>query len=108
MVDYRKILRLKSLNYSNVTITSCVHSSWKTVSEVLRIAQALQIRWPLADDVTNQMFRSLFYQGSAQKDEDRLIPGFPKIHRKLARKGVMLTLLWTEYCAEAYAAGKKP
>ncbi|BAK48475.1 PAS/PAC domain [Clostridium sp. SY8519] len=25
MVDYREILRLKSLNYSNVNIASCVH-----------------------------------------------------------------------------------
>lgn len=41
MVDYREILRLKSLNYSNVNIASCVHSSRNTVSEVLSISQAL-------------------------------------------------------------------
>ena len=77
MVDYREILRLKSLNYSNVNIASCIHSSRTTVSEVLSIAQALQIRWPLADDVTNQTLCSLFYPGRAQKDEDRLIPDLP-------------------------------
>ena len=55
MVDYREILRLKSLNYSNFNIASCVHSSRNTVREVLSIAQALQVQWPLADDVTNQM-----------------------------------------------------
>lgn len=33
---------------------------------------------------------------------------YPKIHRELAKKGVTLTLLWTEYCLEASAAGKKP
>lgn len=108
MVDYREILRLKSLNYSNVNIASCVHSSRNTVSEVLSIAQALHIRWPLADDVTNQTLQSLFYPGRSQRTEDRLLPDFPKIHRELAKKGVTLTLLWTEYCADAHAAGKKP
>ena len=108
MVDYREILRLKSLNYSNSNIASCVHSSRNTVSEVLNIAQALQIKWPLADDVTNQTLQSLFYPERSQKTEERLIPDFPKIHRELAKKGVTLTLLCTEYCAEAYAAGKKP
>ena len=33
---------------------------------------------------------------------------YPKIHRELAKKGVTLTLLWTEYCLKASAAGKKP
>lgn len=36
------------------------------------------------------------------------MPDYPKIHRELAKKGVTLTLLWTEYCLEASAAGKKP
>lgn len=33
---------------------------------------------------------------------------YPRIHRELAKKGVTLTLLWTEYCLKASAAGKKP
>jgi transposase len=108
MVDYREILRLKSLDYNNTNIASCVHSSRNTIQEVLNIAQAMQIRWPLADDVTNQMLQTLLYPNRAKQDEDRMIPDFPMIHRELAKKGVTLTLLWTEYCSDAYAAGKKP
>lgn len=108
MVDYREILRLKSLNYSNVNIASCVHSSRNTVSEVLSISQALHLQWPLADDVTNKTLQSLFYPERSKRDESRMIPDFPRIHRELAKKGVTLTLLWTEYCSEAYAAGKTP
>ena len=37
-----------------------------------------------------------------------MLPDFPKIHRELAKKGVTLSLLWTEYCMDAQAAGKKP
>lgn len=103
MIDYREILRLKSLNYSNVNIASCVHSSRNTVREVLSIAQTLQIRWPLADDVTNQTLQSLFYTERTRKDEDRLIPEFPKIHRELAGKGVSLTLLCAVLSCSLYA-----
>ena len=83
MVDYREILRLKSLNYSNVNIASCVHSSRNTVSEVLSISQALHLQWPLADDVTNKTLQSLFYPERSKRDESRMIPDFPRIHRCL-------------------------
>lgn len=52
MVNYREILRLKSLRYSNSDIASSVHSSRNTVQEVLNIARAMQISWPLDNDVT--------------------------------------------------------
>ena len=42
MVDYREILRLKSLNYSQTDIAASVHSSRNTIQEVLSIASALQ------------------------------------------------------------------
>ena len=108
MVNYREILRLKSLGYSNTDIAASVHNARNTVSQVLNIADALQIKWPLDDDVTNEDLQTLLYPNRKKQDEDRLIPDYPKIHRELAGKGVTLTLLWTEYCAEAHAAGKKP
>ena len=43
MVDYREILRLKSLNYSNVDIASSVHSSRNTIHEVLKLAELLML-----------------------------------------------------------------
>lgn len=108
MIDYREILRLKCLNYSNTDISASVHSSRNTVQEVLNIARALKIKWPLDDDVTNYTLESLLYPEKHRQDDERLLPDYPKIHRELARKGVTLTLLWTEYCMDAKAAGKKP
>ena len=108
MVDYREILRLNNLGYTKKDIASSVHSSRNTVSEVLTLAGNLHICWPLDDDVTNQSLECLFYPGRNKDNEERLMPDYPKIHRELAKKGVTLTLLWTEYCLEASAAGKKP
>ena len=108
MVDYREILRLKSLRYINSDIASSVHSSRNTIQEVLSIAEALHIHWPLDDDVTNNVLESIMYPERAKKDDERLAPDYPRIHKELAQKGVTLSLLWTEYCVEAQNTGKKP
>ena len=108
MVDYREILRLRSLRYSKTDIAASVHNARNTVLQVLSIADALQIQWPLGDDVTNEDLQTLLYPNRKKYAEDRLMPDFPKMHRELATKGVTLTLLWTEYCSEAHAAGKTP
>ncbi len=61
MVDYREILRLKSLGYTMKDIASSVHSSRNTVSEVLTLAGNLHICWPLDDDVTNASLEAIDY-----------------------------------------------
>ena len=43
MIDYREILRLHSLKYSQRDIASSVHSSRNTVSEVISLANALGV-----------------------------------------------------------------
>lgn len=108
MVNYREILRLHSLNYSQRAIASSVHSSRDKVGEVIALADALKIEWPLGIDVTNLDLELLFYPSRARKDANRMPIDFAKIHKELAKKGVTMSLLWTEYCAEAYAAGKVP
>lgn len=108
MVDYREILRLDSLKYSNRQIAASVHSSRNTVRDVLNLASALKINWPLEHDVTNMDLEQLLYPERAAKDAGRMPIDFPRIHKELAQKGVTLSLLWAEYCEEADAAGKAP
>ena len=108
MVDYREILRLHNLGYSQRVITSSVHSSRSTVKEVIDLANALKIEWPLDPNATNSDLESLLYPNRTAKDSNRMPIDFLWIHRELAKKGVTMTLLWTEYCEAAYAAGKQP
>ena len=108
MVDYREILRLKHLRYANTVIAASIHCSRNTVQEVLNLASALEITWPLDEGISNTILESMLYPERIKQNENRLIPDYPKIHKELAKKGVTLSLLWTEYCAEAKAAGKQP
>lgn len=108
MVNYREILRLKSLKYSQREIAASVHSSRNTVKEVVELASALKIEWPIDPDVTNQDLESVLYPKRKVQSTDRMPIDFPRIHRELAKKGVTLSLLWMEYCAEADAAGRRP
>ena len=47
MVNYREILRLRSLGRSYQQICVSVGSSKSTVQEVLNLAKALSISWPV-------------------------------------------------------------
>ena len=100
-------MSLNSFEHNNTEISSCVHSSRGTVLNVLDVAGTMEIKWPL-DDVTNRVLQSLMYPNRYKKDDNRLVPDYPKIHRELAKKGVTLTLLWTGYFAKVAPAGKKP
>ena len=86
MVDYREILRLKSLRYTNSDIASSVHSSRNTIQEVLSIAEALHIQWPLDDDVTNNVLESIMYPERAKKDDERMSRIIRASIRNLRRK----------------------
>ena len=51
MTQYREILRLSSLGFSNRNIALSVPCSRNTVSKVLKRAKELNLSWPLSDDV---------------------------------------------------------
>lgn len=88
MVNYREILRLKSLKYSQREIASSVHSSRNTVKEVVDLATALKIEWPLDPDVTNQDLESLLYPGRKGQNAGRMPIDFPRTIGNLLKKGL--------------------
>lgn len=47
MTDYREIVRLKSLDFSNVAITNNLCCSHNKVSEVLKLAETLSLGWSM-------------------------------------------------------------
>ena len=108
MVNYREILRLHSLNYTQRQIAASVHSSRNTISEVLHLAHENGLSWPLDDSVSNETIRALLYPDRPDAGNPRKEPDYSYIHKELSRPGVHLTLLWTEYCSTCTAEGNIP
>ena len=108
MVDYREILRLQNLGDSQRSIASKVQSSRNTVAAVIVAAEAAGISWPLGDDVTNEDISELLFPGKYNTASPYAEPDYEWIHRELARMGVTLTLLWSEYCVKVRNEGGVP
>ena len=108
MTNYREILRLSSLQYSQRTIESMAYCSRHTVRDVLQAASERGVSWPLPDDITNAELEQLLFPNKHKASSQYAEPDYPYIHRELARSGVTLTLLWEEYCAKCHKTGQKP
>ena len=102
MIDYREIIRLKNLKFSNVAIANSLCCSRNTVSEVLKLAESHSLEWPIPETLTNKDIEQLFYPGRGT-NEGRRLPDYEYIYNELAKPGVTLFLLWAEYCAKCEA-----
>lgn len=107
MVNYREILRLRSLDYSQRQVAASVHSSRSTISEVYQLADKHGLTWPLSSDVSNMDVRNLLYPERAA-EPGRKMPDCSNIHKELAKPGVTLTLLWSEYCEQCQSENMIP
>ncbi len=108
MVDYREILRLYDLGDSQRSIALKVQSSRNTVSAVIVAAKAAGVSWPLDDDVSNEDISEVLFPGKYVLTSPYTVPDYEWIHRELARTGVTLTLLWSEYCTKVHNDGGVP
>ena len=61
MTDYREIIRLHSLKFSNVSIANSLCCSRNTVSEVLKLAETHSLEWPIPETLSNKDIEYLFY-----------------------------------------------
>ena len=84
MVNYREILRLNSLKYTQRQIATSVHSSRNTISEVVRLAEEKGLNWPLDDNVTNEEIKALLYPNRLDAINPRKEPDYNYIHKELA------------------------
>ncbi len=107
MTNYREILRLNSQGISQRSIASSCECSRNTVSNTLLRAQAAEIQWPLPVTMSDdELHKALFPEHLLPSE--RKTPDFEKIHREMAKSGVTLSLLWSEYCEECRISHEVP
>lgn len=97
MTQYREILRLSSMGLSQRSIASSCQCSRNTVSNVLTRANQKGLTWPLPEDLADADLQRLLFPEKVQISTRR-IPDCEHIHREMAKSGVTLSLLWSEYC----------
>lgn len=108
MVDYKEILRLSSQGAEQRQIAASLGSSRNTVSKVLETANIKGIKWSIKDDVSNEDLQSILFPEKYASTSGYMEPDHEYIHAELAKPGVTLTLLWTEYNEKCISAGKRP
>ena len=108
MINYREILRLNALGYSQRSIATGAKASRNTVKDVLEKASEKNITWPLDEDITNADLEEILSDKQTTITIPYAVINYEYIHKELSKKGVTLTLLWQEYCERAYANGQKP
>ena len=95
--NYREILRLAKLGYSQRSIAASAGCARSTVQRVLERAESnphtLEELLALSDKGIQQ---ALFPASSIPST--RKPPDYERVHRELAKNGVTLSLLWNEYC----------
>ena len=108
MVGYREILRLTAKGLSQRTVADSVGCARSTVSVVLARCSAAGVEWPLPDEMDDAAIRARIYPSGHGADAGRAPIDHERVERELGRHGVTMTLLWSEYCAEAASAGLRP
>lgn len=86
MVDYREILRLRSLGNNITQIANAIHSSRHTVRDIEKLVDEKGICWPFGEELTNQKLYSLLYPERLEKAQVYMEPDCAYIHCELAKK----------------------
>lgn len=107
MINYHEILRLRSNGYTQRQIALSLHCSRNTISEIYELSDAKGVSWDTHSNLSNQEIVRLLYP-EKENPGLRKIPDYTLIHKELARPGVTLTLLWSEYCETSQAEGLIP
>ncbi len=108
MTNYREILRLKSLGFSERNIALSCSCSRNTVSNVWKKAQEKNLAWPLPAEQTNAELKKILYPKDGLAKSNKKMPDFNYIHKELQKNGVNKKLLWTEYLEDCRLASAEP
>ncbi len=99
MRKIRDVLRLRlSAGLSIREISRSTKISVGGIAKLLAKATALELSWPLPDDLDDNTLANLFYPAADTRTSRRYqMPDWPVIHLELKRPHMTKQLLWEEY-----------
>ncbi len=101
-ITMRKIRDVMRLRYSGGLSVRQISRSTKisvgSIQKLLTTAKALELTWPLPDDMKDNQLARLFYPEADTRVSDRFqIPHWPTVYQELKRPHMTKLLLWEEY-----------
>jgi len=105
MTNYKELLRLKQLGFSNSQIAKSMGISRTTVIKVVQNAKTQGIIWDVASGMSDREL-SQELSGSNDNQAEYKMPDYEYVHREMGKSGVTLSLLWFEYCDKCREAGE--
>ena len=102
----REALRLRASGLSQNAIARAAHMSKHSVREVLDAAEDSGLTWDDAEGMTDSEVYGRLFPDKAPAGPVYPDPDWDRVHRELARTGVTLKLLHSEYVEAAAAAGE--
>ena len=107
MTNYREILRLQSLGFTNSRIADALGVSRTTIVRVVQQAKTLKLDYGTVSALSDrELVKQLFPQGESKPTFK--MPDYDWVHRELTKPGVTLQLLWFEYCDKCRSASEMP
>jgi len=100
MRKIKEVLRLKwGSGLSNRAIARSCRISHSTVSEYVKRASAVGLKWPLPEDLDEEsLYLRLYPEGqSANRRAFQVVPDWEQTRKELKKRNVTLRLLWVEY-----------
>jgi len=107
MINYKEILRLKSLGINNSQIAYSCNCSRTTVIHVLKRAEENSLSWEKVSGMSNEELTQQFNASNIVRTSYQK-PDYDYIHSEMAKSGVTLSLLWLEYCEQCRESGRIP
>lgn len=107
MIKYREILRLHALGVSIRNIAYSCECSRSTVQHVLAKAKAKSLKWPLPEETNDKEIYQILF-AKERSSSLKVEPDFAFVNKELLKKGVTLSILWSEYCEKTIVSGGEP
>ena len=107
MINYKEILRLKSLGINNSQIAYSCNCARTTVISALKRAEENGLTWEKISEMSNEELSQTFVLSNVDRTSYQK-PDFEYIHSEMAKSGVTLSLLWLEYCEQCHESGLIP
>lgn len=99
MRKVKEILRLRhACGLSERQIAESCNLSKGSVSNYLRRAEAVNLSWPLPEELDDTALEAKLFAARARAARPE--PDWEEVHKERQRKGVTLLLLWQEYKAQ--------